>query len=185
ELRNRYSNAEQNLFLIQVHPAVNIWDREGARQFVTELRSVDPEVTGTPIITYEAIRLMERSYRQGTLYAVVLVSLVLGLSIRRPRETLLALLPLAVGLAWTVGLMWVFKLKFTLGNVFGLPLLLGAACEYGMNVVIRFMEGRDHGGPLIARSTVMGGLVRGWTHSRGVGAPLPDGHRVNSGPGLL
>jgi hopanoid biosynthesis associated RND transporter like protein HpnN len=185
ELRNRYYNAEKHLFLVQVHPAVNIWDREGARRFVTELRSVDPEVTGTPIITYEAIRLMERSYRQGTLYAVVLVSLVLGLSIRRPRETLLALLPLAVGLAWTGGLMWVFKLKFTLGNVFGLPLLLGAACEYGMNVVIRFMEGRDHGGPLIARSTVMGVLVAGLTNIVGFGSLLLADHRGIFGLGLL
>jgi len=39
---------------------VDIWEREGARQFVTELRSVDPAVTGSPVITYEATRLMER-----------------------------------------------------------------------------------------------------------------------------
>ena len=52
--------------------------------------------------------------------------------LRRVRETLLALLPLALGLMWTVGLMYVFDLKFNLGNVFGLPLILGAAAEYGL-----------------------------------------------------
>ena len=61
-------------FLMQIHPAVNIWDREGAERFVSDLRAVDPDVTGTPVITYEAIRLMERAYKQGTLYAIVVVS---------------------------------------------------------------------------------------------------------------
>jgi uncharacterized protein len=185
ELRTRYYNDDQSLFLLQVHPSGNIWDREGARRFVTELRSVDPEVTGTPIITYEAIRLMERSYQQGTLYAVLLVTVVVGLSIRRARETLLALLPLGLGLLWTIGLMYVFKLKFTLGNVFGLPLMLGAACEYGMNVVLRFMEGRDHGGPLIARSTVMGVFVAGLTTIVGFGSLMIADHRGIFGLGLL
>jgi hopanoid biosynthesis associated RND transporter like protein HpnN len=185
ELRNRYHSDAKGLFLIQVHPSVNIWDREGARSFVTELRSVDPEVTGTPIITYEAIRLMERSYQQGTIYALVLVSGVIALTIRRARETLLALLPLGLGMLWTVGLMYFFNLKFTLGNVFGLPLILGSACEYGMNVVVRFLEGRDHGGPLIARSTVMAVLISGLTTVVGFGGLMMASHRGIFGLGLL
>ena len=52
-------------FLLQIHPRVDIWEREGAEQFVRELRSVDPDVTGSPIITYEAIRLMERAYSRA------------------------------------------------------------------------------------------------------------------------
>jgi predicted RND superfamily exporter protein len=184
ELRDRYFS-DKRLFLLQVHPSVNIWDREGARTFVTELRSVDPEVTGTPIITYEAIRLMERSYQQGTLYAIVLVTVVIAMTIRRARETVLALLPLGLGMLWTVGLMYFFDLKFTLGNVFGLPLLVGAACEYGMNVVVRFMEGRDHGGPLIARSTIMAVLVSGLTTIVGFGGLMMADHRGIFGLGLL
>src|SRR5262249_44383195 len=67
ELRRKFVGATGR-FLLQVHPKVDIWEREGARQFVTELRAVDPEVTGSPVITYEATRLMERGYLQGTLY---------------------------------------------------------------------------------------------------------------------
>jgi predicted RND superfamily exporter protein len=80
---------------------------------------VVPDVTGAPVITYEAIRLMERAYLQGTAYAFVLVSLLIFLMLRRFRETGLALLPLVIGLLWTFGLMWVFGLKFTLANVWG------------------------------------------------------------------
>ena len=185
ELRNRYHSAERGLFLLQVHPSVNIWDREGARRFVTELRTVDAEVTGTPIITYESIRLMERAYQQGTVYALVLITAVIALTIRRVRETALALLPLGLGMLWTVGLMYFFNLKFTLGNVFGLPLILGSACEFGMNVVVRFMEGREHGGPLIARSTVMAVLISGLTTVVGFGGLMMANHRGIFGLGLL
>ncbi len=172
-------------FLLQIHPAVDIWDRDGATRFVAELRTVDPDVTGTPIITYEAIRLMERAYKQGTIYAIILVSGLTALMLRRLRETLLALLPLALGLVWTFGLMYVFDLKFNLGNVFGLPLLLGAAAEYGLNIVIRYIEGREHGGPLVARSTVMGVLVAGLTTMVGFGSLLLAHHRGIYGLGLL
>ena len=39
-----------------------------------DLRTVDPEVTGAPVITYEATRLMERGYLQGTALAFILVA---------------------------------------------------------------------------------------------------------------
>ena len=184
EIKSKFIS-ERGRFLLQIHPAVNIWDRDGAARFVAELRTVDPDVTGTPIITYEAIRLMERAYKQGTLYAIILVGGLTALMLRRARETLLALSPLAFGMVWTAGLMYVFDLKFNLGNVFGLPLILGAASEYGLNIVMRFIEGRDHGGPLIARSTIMGVLVAGLTTVTGFGSLMLADHQGIYGLGLL
>jgi uncharacterized protein len=184
EIRRKFIS-DRGRFLLQIHPAVNIWDRDGATRFVAGLRTVDPEVTGTPIITHEAIRLMERAYKQGTLYAIVLVSGLTFLMLRRVRETLLALLPLSLGLVWTMGLMYVFNLKFNLGNVFGLPLIIGAAAEYGVVIVARFMEGREHGGVLVARSTLMGVLVSGLTTITGFGTLLMAHHQGIYGLGLL
>ncbi len=184
ELRRKFIS-DRGRFLLQIHPAIDIWDREGALRFVTELRSIDPEVTGTPIITFEAIRFMERSYQEGTVYAVLLVTLITALTLRRVRETVLALLPLGLGMVWTFGLMYFFDLKFNMGNVFGLPLIMGAAAEYGLNIVIRYMEGRDHGGPLIARSTLMAVLVNGLTTVVGFGSLMVADHRGIFGLGLL
>jgi predicted RND superfamily exporter protein len=105
--------------------------------------------------------------------------------LRRVRETLLALLPLALGLVWTIGLMYVFDLKLNLGNVFGLPLIIGAAMEYGIVIVARFMEGREHGGVLVARSTLMGVLVSGLTTITGFGTLMMARHQGIYGLGLL
>ena len=128
---------------------------------------------------------MERAYQQGTIYAIVLVTLATALTLRRFRETVLALLPLGLGLMWAFGLMYFFNLQFNMGNVFGLPLILGAAAEYGLNIVMRFREGRDHGGPLIARSTMMAVLVSGLTTISGFGSLMIADHRGIFGLGLL
>jgi uncharacterized protein len=185
EIKRKFIS-DRGHFLLQIHPAVDIWERDGARRFVHDLRQVDPEVTGTPIITYEVITLMERAYKQGTLYAILLVIGITLAMLRRLRETALALLPLALGLAWTGGLMGLFKLDFTMGNVFGLPLIVGVAVEYGVNIVIRYMESRRRSGaPLIARSTIMGVLVAGLCNMAGFGSLMLADHRGIFGLGLL
>jgi uncharacterized protein len=184
DIRRKFVGASGR-FLMQIHPKVDIWEREGARQFVTELRSVDPAVTGSPVITYEATRLMERGYLQGTAYAFILVGGLTLLMIRRLREAALAMLPLLLGLVWTIGLMHLFGLKFNLANVWGLPLIIGASAEFGLNVVMRYMEGRRHGGPLVARSTVMAVALNGITTIVGFGSLMVAAHRGIFGLGLL
>lgn len=52
----------------------------------------------------------------GTLYAFVMVS-ALSLLMWRLRESLLALLPLVRALAWTIGLMHLFGIRFNLANI--------------------------------------------------------------------
>jgi uncharacterized protein len=172
-------------FLLQIHPRVDIWEREGARTFVRELRSVDPDVTGAPIITYEAIGHMERAYYQGTIYAFLVVGMLSFLMIRRVKETLLALLPLVLGLLWTMGLMRVFGIQFNMANVWGLPLIIGASAEFGLNVMVRYLEGRDHGGPLVARSTVMGVALSGVSTMVGFGSLMIARHQGIYSLGLL
>ena len=185
DLRRKFVS-DGGRFLLQIQPAVDIWEREGASRFVEELRAVDPDVTGTPIITYEAITLMERAYRQATLYALLLVSGVTFVMLRRVADTALALLPIALGLIWTGGAMALFGLDFNMGNIFALPLILGTAAEYGLNMVLHSMETRrDPGGPLIARSTVMAILVNGLTTVVGFGSMMLADHRGIFSLGLL
>ncbi len=184
ELRRKFIGRSGH-FLIQIHPKVDIWEKEGARQFVTELRSVDPEVTGPPIITYEATVLMERAYLQGTIYAFVLVGLLSFLMIRRLWETGLALLPLGLALLWMIGLMQVFGIKFNLANIWGLPLMIGTSAEFGLNIVLRYLEGRAHGGPLVARSTVMAVALNGLTTIVGFGSMMIASHQGIWSLGLL
>src|SRR5262249_37576923 len=175
EIRRKFIS-DRGHFLLQIHPGVDIWDRDGAARFVNYLRTGDGDVTGTPVITYEVIRLMERAYKHGQVYAIVTVSALTFLMLRGIRETLLALAPLALGMTWTAGLMWLFDVELNLGNIFAIPLILGTAAEFGLNIVMRFIEGRDHGGPLVARSTIMAGVGDAVFSRGGFGGLLLPAH---------
>ena len=184
ELRRKFVS-ESGRLLLQIHAKVDVWDREPGRQFVTELRSVDPDVTGTPILSYESIRRMEDAYRSGALYAFVVVTVISGLMIRRLRETVLALTPLVLGTLWAIGLLPIFGVKLNLANVWGVPLIIGASAEYGLNVVMRATEARAHGGPVFARSTILAVAFNGLSTITGFGSLLVAHHRGMWSLGLL
>ena len=171
--------------MLRVHPAVDIWQQAGAERFVTDLRTVDHDVTGPPITSFEAIRFIRRGYFQGTLYALVLVVVVTAVILRSVRGTALALSPVGLGVLWTLGLMHVFGLEFTLANVWALPLIIGTAAEFGLNIFVRFQEGRDTGGPTFARSTVMAVLLNGFTTMAGFASLMVAHHRGIFGLGFL
>jgi predicted exporter len=73
-----------------------------------------------------------------------------------------------------------------MGNIFGLPLILGVAVEYGLNVVIRYGEGwHDATAPLVGRSIILGVFVNGLSNVVGFGSLMLADHRGIFGLGLL
>src|SRR5207245_10678292 len=157
----------------QVYSRRGRWDAPSPARVVEELRTVDPDVTGQPVVAYESTRLIERTFRLGLAYAFALVAGIAALMIRRVRETVLAMVPLILGTLWTVGIMQLSGLKFNLVNVWALPLIIGSAAEYGVNIVLRSLESAAHGdGRWLARSTVMGVVFNGLTTLAGFGSLL-------------
>jgi hypothetical protein len=184
ELRQRYIGASGR-YLIRIQPAVDIWQQAGAERFIADLRSVDPDVTGPPVTSFEAIRLIRRGYFEGAFYAFALVAVVAGVTLRSVRGTLLALAPLALTVLWALGLMHVFDLRFNMANVWAVPLIIGISAELGINIYVRFLEARDTGGPVLVRSTVMGVLLNGLTTVVGFASLMFARHQGISGLGLL
>ena len=184
ELQRKFVGVTGRL-LLQIYPAIDTWEREGAREFVTAVRTVDPAVTGSPVISYEATRLMEAAYLHGTIYAVVLVTAFAAIMLRRPLDALLSVTPVLLGTLWTVGFMRVFGLSFNLANVWGLPLIIGGAAEFGLNVTLRYRESIATGGPAFPRSTVMAVVLNGLTTLAGFGSLMVAHHRGIFGLGLL
>lgn len=77
-------------------------------------------------------------------------------------------------------------LTFNLVNVWALPLIIGSAAEYGVNIVLRSLEASAHGGgPRLARSTVLGVVFNGLTTLAGFGSLLVAHHRGMWSLGLL
>ncbi|MBI1347649.1 MMPL family transporter [bacterium] len=88
ELTARYVSPHGQ-WLLQVFPKDPVWDMEPLSQFVHDLRSVDPEVTGTPLQNYEAAQQIKQSYEVCAVYSLVVILLVLLLDFL-PKELILA-----------------------------------------------------------------------------------------------
>jgi hopanoid biosynthesis associated RND transporter like protein HpnN len=126
--------------LLQVYPREDIWDRDPLDRFVRDLRRVDPNVTGTPVQNYEYIELLKTSYEQAALYALAMIVFLVFLHFRNPRHALVTLLPLFLGILWTVGLMPLVGLPFNPANIVTLPLIIGIGVAYGVYAVDRYRE---------------------------------------------
>ncbi len=75
-LRMRFVSDEGD-WLLRIHPREQIWDKAPLEQFVSDIRSVDPDVTGTPLQNYEASKQICDSFLDAALYALAIIVLVL------------------------------------------------------------------------------------------------------------
>ncbi len=184
ELRGRYVG-RSGRFLLRIHPGVDIWQEVGARRFIEDLRAVDPDVTGPPVTNFEATHLIERGYFEGTPYALLLVAAITFAILGSLRGTTLALAPVGLGALWTLGVMRLLNLEFNLANVWALPLIVGTAAEYGLNIYVRYLEAVDRGGPRFPRSVVLGVVLSWLTTIAGFGSLLVAHHHGIFTLGLL
>lgn len=94
-------------WLLQIYPKQEIWDIEPLQEFITEVRSIDPDITGVPLQNYEASRQIRSSYETVALYALLASYFVLLIDFLSLRHTLLGLIaPLGGVLALAGGLIW-------------------------------------------------------------------------------
>ena len=100
---------------------------------------------------------------------------VLWLDFRSIWLALLAALPLAVGIAQTLGLMGLVGIDLNPANLIGIPLILGIAVDYGVHILHDALE---RPGPYrISPSTANAVLVDALTTILGFGALMVASHR--------
>ncbi len=87
----------QGDWLIKVYSTSPIWDEEPLAAFVRDVRTVDPEITGTPLQNFEAARQIRESYLQAAFFAAVFIFLAMLIDTVKSRPLRIALLaPLGV-----------------------------------------------------------------------------------------
>ncbi len=121
--------------LLKVYSRADIWDMPATDRFIQEVRSVDPDATGNPMQIYEASRQMKRSYEQAAIYATVIVCMVVYLDFGSVWYTLLALVPLGLGMMQMFGIMGLLDIPLNAANMIVLPLMLGIGVDNGVHVV--------------------------------------------------
>ena len=126
--------------LVRVFPKENIWERDALVDFVQQVQTVAPKVTGTPLGIYEFVELLKTGYCNAALWALLVIAILIFIDFRGAYATLLTILPLLVGMAWMLGAMVVLRIDFNPANIMVLPLLVGIGVAYGIYVVQRYRE---------------------------------------------
>jgi preprotein translocase subunit SecF len=173
-LRDQFVGATGKI-LLQIFPKEDVWQRAHQETFVADLRTVDPNATGTPVQFYEYETLMKDSYIQAAWYSLIAIAIMVLVHFRSPTAMILSLLPVGIGTIWLAGLMGLFDISFNLANIMTLPLVIGIGVTNGVQILNRFAEERTPN--ILARSTGKAVLVSGLTAIAGFGSLILAKHR--------
>lgn len=92
ELTSRFVS-QDGKWLVQIYPKNSIWEPGPLKEFVDDVRTVDPEATGTPLQNLEASEQFANSFLKAAVYAFVAVAMVLIMDFLGHRLALQALIP--------------------------------------------------------------------------------------------
>ncbi|MCB1064087.1 MAG: MMPL family transporter [Verrucomicrobiae bacterium] len=132
--------SESGRYAAFVYPTGSVWDSDFLDTFLAELRSVDPGVTGYPVISQSNIQLLVQGIGRSLLLTLVVVIILLAIDLKRPAKVFYALCPLVVGMAMLQAWLYLTGQSYNLASINGLPLLLGLGVVYGVHLVHRWAE---------------------------------------------
>ena len=169
ELRQRYLSSHGKV-LLEVVPAVDVWERKPNEEFVAEMQKIAPGATGTPVMNLEYIDLLMKSYIQASFYAAGVILLLIFLLFRNLKDLVLTLLPLGLGVLWLFGALGLFHIQLDPANIVTMPMILGIGVAYGVYVMDRYRE--EGGVRIFASSTGKAVVLSALTTLFGFGSML-------------
>lgn len=182
--RTRYQG-QSGAVAIYITPREDIWIPENMATFVSELRSIDSQVTGVPIEVFEASQLMEQSFYRMAAFASAIIVLLLLIEFRSLRDTLLALTPTIVGLSLLLGCMGRFGIALNLANFFAMPIILGIGLNDGAQIMHRIRESDGYFPSLMTHSTGYGVVLASLTAFASFASMILASHRGLASLGLI
>jgi uncharacterized protein len=143
--RNTMGRENEDYFLLTLYPKEERKDGRNAMAFTENLYDIDlPENVRGPIgetvVFAELLWLVLGEGLWIALATLVGVFLLVYISTRSLKETLIMLIPLLLGLGSTLGIMAIIGLKVSFFNIIVIPALLGMGVDGGVHYVRRWRE---------------------------------------------
>ena len=181
-LRSRFIG-KNGLHLLQVYPKHDAWQRTNQIEFVAEIRTVAPQVTGTPVQLLEYTTLLKNSYVEAAYYSLAAIVVLVLIHFRSIGSVVLSLIPVGVGTLWTTALMSLLDVPFNPANIMMLPLVVGIGVTNGIHILNRFAE--EHNPSILSRSTGKAVIVSALTTIAGFGSLVVAKHQGIQSLGIV
>jgi hopanoid biosynthesis associated RND transporter like protein HpnN len=162
ELARRWIN-DEGRELIEIIPSENVNDNDAAERFVSAVRAVVPNATGLPVVHEEASTTVVEAFSEAMAYALVLVTAILILFLRRLTDTLLVIVPILFAAGLTAAITVWLGVPLNFANIIALPLLVGVGVDNGIHIVHRMRTEPPRDGEPFSTSTSRAILTSGLT----------------------
>ncbi len=126
---------------IEVAPAGDANDNGTLLQFAKAVRTIDPAAMGQPIAVQESGNTVVRAFIEAGLWALLSISLLLFIVLRRISDVLLTLVPLLLAGVVTLEITVLIGLPLNFANIIALPLLLGLGVAFKIYFVMAWRAG--------------------------------------------
>ncbi len=183
-LRERYIG-KNGKWLVRVFSKDCLWNFEPLDRFVAQVRTVDPEATGKPFTTLEGLKAMRNGFLWAGVYALIAMVIVLLVDFGSVKHAMVALLPLAMGMIATLGIMALFGVSLNPANMIAFPLILGVGADNGVHVLHDFRSRDRTRRYRLSHATGRGIMVAALTTILGFGALMLAQHRGMASLGLI
>lgn len=143
DIRAMYTSATAPGYLVNIYPKNNLFERDSLEMFQDVVASIHPNVTGTPQMVLSMLFQTIKEGKIACLAAIIVIFVVLLIDFRRPLLACLAFLPLVSGIAFMLGVLWLFGQKLNYINMIALPVIIGIGVDDGVHFFHRYIqEGR-------------------------------------------
>ena len=129
---------------IEIQPEGDTHGNAALRRFVRAVRAVAPDATGMPISIQESARTVVGAFRRAGIFALVAISALLALVLRRFYDVFLVMAPLLLAALLTVATSVLAHLPLNFANIIALPLLLGVGVAFDIYFVMNWRTGIDN-----------------------------------------
>ncbi len=129
---------------VDIAPQGDPADNETLRRFATAALAVEPTATGAPVTILEAGHTIVRAFIEAGAWALLSITVLLWLTLRRLSDVLLTLVPLIVAGLVTLELCVLLGMQLNFANIIALPLLLGVGVAFKIYYITAWRSGKTN-----------------------------------------
>jgi hopanoid biosynthesis associated RND transporter like protein HpnN len=143
ELLNSWKSKD-GLIRVEALPKGDPNDNDNLRRFADTVLAAEPNAIGGPVSILKSGDTIVRAFIHAGIWALLVISLLLYLTLRRISDVLMTMVPLLVAGAVTLELCVLIELPLNFANIVALPLLLGVGVAFKIYYVTAWREGRTN-----------------------------------------
>jgi uncharacterized protein len=128
---------------VEVLPKGALNENPEIRQFARAVLAVEPRATGGPIAILESGHTIIRAFIEAGVWALLSITVLLWLTLRRLGDMLRTIVPLLVAGVVTLELCVAIGLQLNFANIIALPLLLGIGVAFKIYYVMAWRGGQS------------------------------------------